>query len=97
MKQRTKDINKAIREAKKRDGCCLVTGVKHGLDGAHLLPRNVGFKRYDPRNPLNILTLHRIQHQSFDMNHSPESKIAWLDNKGLHDWANRIRWIIGDE
>lgn len=97
MKERTKRINRAIREAKQRDGKCLACFAEEGLEGAHLLPRNVGYKAYDPGAAKFIITLCSLCHRSFDALHSVDAKIAWLIARGLYKAADLIAEVTGFE
>ncbi len=99
MHDRTKKIKVAILRTKRRDGkrcrACYKDRLVH-VHGAHILPRNVGFKRYDPANEDFIITLCRDCHMEFDRGHSAHAKIRWLRDNGLEIFARRLEWIIGN-
>jgi hypothetical protein len=99
MNQRTKNINRAILQAKRRDNfTCQVSGKTKEfatLDGAHILCRNNGYKEYDPTDSRNIITLERSVHQDYDSNHSNKDKYDWLMRHDLYRYAKRLKRITG--
>ena len=106
QRSRKQRIDAAIEEAKRRAGYrCLITGLTREqlmergssiLVGAHLLPRNVGFPRYTPDNPDNIIPMSQGHHYLMDANFSPRRKADWLRAHNLPYYADRILWIIGE-
>lgn len=76
-------INRAIQEAKKRDGwkCRVCGGVP--VDGAHLLPRNHPAPEYSPDSSVWIVTLCRQHHTQYDANKRMQDKASWLKYHGL--------------
>lgn len=87
--QRTLAIEAAIRDAKKRDGL-------PDSDGAHLLPRNVGFPRYNPADMDFIVCLPRGLHQEFDTHKRPLARAEWLRAHGFHFAALMVLWAVGE-
>ena len=100
MHQRTKDINKAIAHAKRRDNHrCIVTSFGTDdcpIDGAHLLPRNSPWPLNDPTNPDYIMTLARHVHKDYDSHTDPIRKLLWLKRNGLNVFYRRLAVILGE-
>lgn len=93
MSARKTRIDKAVFKAKARDGHCLRCGNPK-IDGAHLLPRNVPYPRYDPSDSKNVISLCRKCHQEYDSHSRPEEKLEWLLDYGLAIPAQRLKYLL---
>lgn len=92
MNARAKSITQAVKIARERDGRCLECGAKEGLTGSHLLKRNSPFRRNDPTDPEFIFGQCMRCHYRFEPL-SPEKRIAYLEQIGLDDLADKLRWL----
>lgn len=96
MSKRAADIDHAIRLAKQRDNhTCRVCGDNSGpVEGAHLLPRRIGFREYDPASAKFIVTLcphcHRRELGGYDSHSSVDAKIEWLRNPAVRNGRARF-------
>lgn len=112
MNQRKKDIEKAKETAKQRaDYRCAVCGSEEPsgscwgpLDGAHIVPTNSPFSRYNPRDPENIFPLHRSAHStpgndSYDECKTYQKRRDWLIRRvriNQEVLVRRLDWIYGE-
>lgn len=87
--KRSKNIDRAIKLAKKRDHA-------PGCDGAHLFPRNCPFPRYRPDDVRFIVSMEREEHQIFDAIKDHRKRAEYLRRRGWPIFADRILWVIGD-
>ena len=95
MHERTKEINRAIAKAKKRDNYrCLLCGrgesTGDSVDGAHIASRN-GSHGIDPRDAGLILTLCREHHIQYDSLSLMVTRRAWLERRGLEMFSVRLQ------
>ena len=92
--QRTRDIKRAIREAKKRDGYrCRVCGSEQ-VDGAHLLPRRHPAPEYDSAGANWIMALCRLHHREYDSSAFVSSKYEWCLRHGLDREAKMLKILV---
>lgn len=112
MNQRKKDIEQAKTTAKERYSfCCVVCGSEEPfgtcwgpLDGAHIVPTNTPFRRYDPRDPDNIFPLHRSAHStpgndSYDECKTYEKRRDWILRRvtvSQEMLVKRLDWLYGE-
>lgn len=83
MKDRTRRINAAIRQAKIRDHHrCRVCGSTP-VDGAHLNCRNNPNPRFEADNPDHIISLCRKHHIEFDEYKTDDLRARWLWAQGM--------------
>lgn len=92
--QRTRDIQRAIREAKKRDGYKCRHCGESPVHGAHLLPRNLAVPEYDPANPDWIVTLCWKCHYVFDSGHTVKAKYKVAQSFGLTREAAMLKLLV---
>ncbi len=92
--QRTRDIKRAIREAKKRDGYRCKHCGETPVHGAHLLPRNVSVPEYHPANPDWIVTLCGKCHYVFDSGHTVKAKLKCAKAFGLDREARMLKILV---
>lgn len=100
LNARKRKIEAAKRRAKTRDGyrCRVCERSKEDgalIDAAHLLPTGVAFPTYCPWDEKAIISLCRAHHRSFDEDHTPEGKYAWLIRNGLRTQADFVARIAG--
>lgn len=92
--QRTRDIKRAIKEAKKRDGYRCRHCGETPVHGAHLIPRNVSVPEYHPANPDWIVTLCGKCHYVFDSGHTVKAKLKCAKAFGLDREAKMLKILV---
>lgn len=98
---RAKRIDKAGKEAKKRDRFqCRRCKIRqeHGakLEAAHLLVRNAPYSRFRPDDARFIIALCQRCHNEMDRNSNPTAKAQWLRDNDLPQPAGMIEYAIGE-
>lgn len=95
--RRAKKIERAIEDAKKRDGYrCIICGGD-AIEGAHVLSRIVPFPWYHADSSYWIMTLCSYHHLDYDTIQSAVKKTEWLTNKGLTEWAQKLKKGLNGE
>lgn len=96
MNRRTKEIEAAILKAKQRDEYkCRKCGLENKSNhGAHLIGRNVPYKKNDPTNPKYIITLCFTHHKEYDKNTDCKQRIKKLREWGLFSESAILKELI---